>query len=275
MPTDKNTTEQIERFLSGEMSGAERENFEAALKQDPALAESLGLHRDLQTSLGNRERRQLLDALSEVVAQEEEKPWGLTVQWRSYARIAAAATILLAAAVGFWFYSQPAEDTPALVESPVNQTKPELVSPQPAPVFESPSTSPRDPEPLASADRRAFTPNRSLDPLVGTMVRGGGANLSVSAPQNDAILPIRNGKVVFNLEGQASDRLTLALQIFNNKEADFAAGKTMYTADVPVNADAFVLKETMSLKPGVYYAVLSAPDDGEPLLVLRFYAGGK
>lgn len=266
MPTDRDTSEQIERYLAGEMPEPERAAFETALQHDPGLAQALALEKALRHSLGNRQRRQLLDALSETVAGEEKRP-DFWVSWRTPARLAAAAAVaLLLTAGGLWWYTRQSAPTQAPLAEQTTPAPPvsETVAPPPS------APPPRASERLAAADRRAFAPNPALDPLVGTMVRAGNAGITVSSPQNDAALPLHNNRVAFVLAGQTADLNALTLRIFNNREADFIAGKPVFSSDIPVENGAFSLKKNLDLPPGRYYVVLSPPGDEEPLTVQRF-----
>jgi len=275
MLTDQEKSEQIERYLAGEMPGPERQAFEAVLRDDPALSEMLALHRAMAGSLGNRQRRQLLDALADVVEQAENKRPAAMRVWLSPFRMAAAAAVLvLVAAVGAWFYLQPRVEPPAVAEQPAPRPLPGPDSVQPT-APHTPAGRAPDPGPLAAADRRAFAPNRALDPMAGTQVRGGNAELSIAQPEPDALLPLRNGKIDFHLKGRAAEMTTLVLHIYNNSEADFAAGKFVFSADLSVQGQVFTYNTKIKLAPGRYYVVLSAPDEEEPLAVLRFFAGSR
>lgn len=273
MPTDQEKFEQIERYLAGEMPEMEHTAFETALQQDPALAESLALHGALRQSLGNRQRRQLLDALADVVEQEAQKrPVGILKMLPPFQLAAAAAVLVLVAAVGAWWYLRPQAESPVVAERPSVPAQPGTDSARPV-APGAPATRPTPAGPLASADRRNLAANRALDPLAGTLMRGGNSNLTVSAPRNDAVLPLRNGKVYFHLEGHAGEMTTVALRIYNNSEADFAAGKFVYGADLPVENSIFICKNSLRLVPGRYYVVLTAPGEEEPLSVTRFFVG--
>ncbi len=276
MPTDQERYEQIERYLAGEMPETERSAFEAALQENPALAETLVLHRALGHSLGNPKRRRLLDALADVAEQEErKKPAGILKRLPAFRLAAAAAVLLLVTAAGVWWYLRPAAESPSIA----GQQPPARHQPVPDPARTvrppAPAVRPAEPGPLASADRKAFEPNRALDPMAGTFVRGGSAALRVTQPENDAVFPLRNGNIHFALDGQIPDEPALTLHIYNNREADFAAGKFLYHADLPVRDQVFTWKSTLRLAPGRYYAVLSVPGEEEPVAVLRFFAGGR
>ena len=276
MRSSQEISEQIERYLAGAMPAAERQDFETALENDPALADALALHRALQHSLGNARRRQLLDALADVAAEAETVRPALTVRWFSPYRMAAAAAVLvLVAAVGAWFYLRPVDTgTPLVAERPAPPTAPE---PKDKPAATPPPAEAPKPEPdrLALADRAAFTPNPALDPMAGTFIRGGNGSVEVTKPQNDAVLPVRNGKIAFTLEGSAGESAALTLQVYNNREADFAAGKPVFSAEIPVQDSVFSWSSALRLTPGRYYVVLTVVGEEEPAMVRRFFVGRK
>ena len=275
MASNQEQLEQIERYLAGEMPEAERQTFEETLTGNPALAEALALHQALQHSLGNRQRRRLLDALADVAQQEDNKQSTLRLSWLSPSRLAAAAALVaLVAAVGAWFYFRPIVEQATLVEQPsippaAAADSIQVVVP-PSPIEQKPA-----PAPIASADRRAFAPNRALDPLAGALLRGGNEGALVLNLKNDAVFPIRNGKIDFALTGTADGMSALSLHIYNNSEADFAAGKPVYEYEIPLNDQAFSWEAALELAPGRYYAVLVAPGEEEPVLVVRFYVGSR
>jgi anti-sigma factor RsiW len=60
--------ENIERYLRGELSDAERRAFEAAMAQEEALQKEVALHRELEDTFGDPEYQQLLGVLKEVDA---------------------------------------------------------------------------------------------------------------------------------------------------------------------------------------------------------------
>ena len=280
MPTAQEKFEQIERYLAGELPEAERNAFEAALQQDAALAEEVALQRALRQSLGNPRRRQLLDALSEVAEQPEQRQ-PLALSWVAGFRWAAAAAALLAlAAVSTWWYQQQRPDAPPVAQ---HTTPPPPAAPNagqtgvqaptqttPAPVTPAVSQEPA-PDRLALADRAAFAANPALDPMAGTFVRGGDQGVSLAVPKNDAVFKQKNGRIQLALSGKSTDLTALELRIFNNREADFAAGKSLYRFELPVQDQAFSLNKSLQLAPGRYYAVWYAPGDEEPVGVLRFF----
>lgn len=272
MTTEQERYEEIERYLAGEMPETERAAFETALQQNPALAETLALHRSLQQSIGNPRRRQLLNTLSDVVKQEENIPPVMILKWSWKRWLAAAAVLAILAVVGTWQYMQHKSNISNLAEQAVPIPQPSPDSGQTAAPTQPPARPPESNR-LALTRRTDFEPNPALEPLVGTFVRGGNARLTVTQPANHTVFHFANGKINFELAGKSDDTDTVILRIFNNREADFAAGKSVYQKEISVNDSVFAWKTTLKLPPGRYYILLSLPGEEEPETVLCFFAG--
>ena len=272
MATEQERYEQIERYLAGEMPETERTAFETALQQDSALAETLVLHRSMQQSLGNPRRRQLLNTLSDVVEHEEKRPPVMTLEWSWRRWLTAAAVLAMLAVVGTWQYMRHKSNISNLAEQTTSILQPSPDSGQTATPTLPPARPPESNR-LALTRRADFAPNPALEPLVGTFVRGGNARLTVTQPANHTVFHFANGKINFELAGKSDDTTTVILRIFNNREADFAAGKSVYQKEIPVNDSVFAWKTTLKLPPGRYYALLSSSGEEEPEAVLCFFAG--
>ncbi|MFT4031180.1 MAG: hypothetical protein QM669_02055 [Siphonobacter sp.] len=89
-----NELEQVERFFQGEMSEAERQNFENAIISDEALASAAAFY--LQTRQAAR---------LEVIASKQwnTQPIPLKTNWARYSAGIAATILLLAGTWFFWF----------------------------------------------------------------------------------------------------------------------------------------------------------------------------
>jgi anti-sigma factor RsiW len=267
MPTEQDQYEQIERYLSGQMTGAELEAFEAALRKTPALAEAFALHQAMEGSLGNPRRRQLLDALHDVV----EAPAGPAPGRGIWLWVAAAALVLLLLLfVGRWWKPAPPAGPPPAAQEQPSPTRPETPAPEQPVAGEADSPRPETPR-IAAANPANFAPNRALDPLAGTLVRGAGDPLEIRSPAADRNFRRQNGQVGLAVEGRAPGRTALLLQIFNNREADFLAGKSVFRTEVPVQEGNFSWVKALRLAPGRYYVVLTEPGEEEPAAVARFY----
>lgn len=106
-------TAKIDKYLSGLMDADERAAFEKELEANPALAEELALHRDMDLFLKKRTQRQALQTqlrqLGEQHLKAEETSGEGRVVRRTFSRfrlgLAAAATIALL--VVAWFALRP------------------------------------------------------------------------------------------------------------------------------------------------------------------------
>ncbi len=265
---DQEVYEQIERYLSGGMEAEERRAFEADMQRDTALADAVSLQSALRRSLGNPARRQLLDALDDVVRNEPVVVSRPALRLLTPARIAVAASLLLLISAGLWWWSRRPELPAPVAQTPVPAV-PAPTVPQQPPVL--PVDSPAPEKRLALADPAAFRPSPALDPLAGTQLRGAGHVPLVQQPQNDANFNLKDGVFTFTMQGKANGQAAMNLQIFNNRERDFIAGKTVFHSELSIRQDAFLLKKALRLSPGRYYAVLTAAGEEEPLAVVRFF----
>jgi hypothetical protein len=123
------STERIDRYLSGMMDEQERLDFEAEAASDPALAESLALQRDMEAFLQGKSRRearqQQLRALGlEYFKPEQGSAKTATLPRRRLLWLAAAAAAAVIALILTWpslfgpsLYEQYAQHPPlALAE---------------------------------------------------------------------------------------------------------------------------------------------------------------
>jgi hypothetical protein len=266
MPTEQDQYEQIERYLSRQMTGPELEAFDAALRETPALAEAVALHQAMERSLGDPRRRQLLEALHDVV----EPPAGPAPGRGIWPWVAAAVLLLLLLLVGRWWKPTASSGPPPAAQQQPSPTRPEMPAPE-QPVAGAVDSPRPEPPRIAAADPAEFAPNRALDPLAGTLVRGDGGPLEIRSPAADRNFRRNKGLVSLTVEGRAPDRTALLLQIFNNREADFLAGKSVFQTEVPVQEGDFSWRKALRLAPGRYYVVLTEPGEEEPAAVARFY----
>lgn len=135
-----NLYDQIEPYLNGELSVAEKEAFEQAVSADASLATAVSRHRDmLQRLEGLRLRKTVKSAISGIPKRHgKSRLFTLLVS-------GSVLTALLLALV--WFFLQRREQPPGAVET---------VVPQPAtPIASQPETIPLDSTPQRQAPLRA------------------------------------------------------------------------------------------------------------------------
>ncbi len=102
-------TERIDRYLSGTMDAAEKQNFEAELENNAQLAEDLALQRDMAHFLSKRDSRSALKTQlntigSEYFLSQQAEP-GKVVRMplrRLLGIVAAAAAVVLLLVWQFW-----------------------------------------------------------------------------------------------------------------------------------------------------------------------------
>jgi hypothetical protein len=259
-----------ELYLSGEMTEAEKHAFEIELTQNPELAETLALLRNMGQSLGNPKRRHLLDALAEVVEKEHsQSPGNSTNLWKSRIVYGSLALIVLLVA---WFYLRPSIQIPESGQSPdPNPIQAPLPDTVPGSAPPSDDDTQRKPEPIAALDPAAFAPHPALDPLAGVHLRGSGSALQIKQPAINETFYATAGIINFIFEGSIGDEKALYLRIYNNKEVDFIANKPVFQTDMAISNSRFALKKKLKLKPGLYYIAIYQPGEEEALAIQRFY----
>lgn len=107
--TKEERTENIERYLRKELSGAEQTTFEIQLQQDGRLRRELRIHRELHESIGDPELQQFSELIREsetdyFVDQDQRQ----IRRFRNYRTLAAAVTLLLMIGFGYWYVQRPA-----------------------------------------------------------------------------------------------------------------------------------------------------------------------
>ena len=103
--SDQNSYEKIEAYLNGELTGAERSDFEQQLQTDKALAQQVLLFEEMDTALKDRSAtnfQRLVEEqgnvyLNKPKEEEEDKPIIRKINWQRYISIAAIFTLLISA----------------------------------------------------------------------------------------------------------------------------------------------------------------------------------
>jgi hypothetical protein len=293
---DLKTVELIDRYLNNELSPAERADVEARLATDAAFAAEVELHRQLGSSLADREQLNLFHLLQQIdgdVPSVDDAPVATTpppparrrrIGWGLF-------VLLLLLLLGIAWWLRPG---PAVAPSP-GQPVPRLESPRDpatepaAPTPEAPKTAPAPAparprqEPIAALDPAAFRPNRLLEPLAGAQLRGAGeVDFKIAEPVSGATLKPDNGRVRLSVKGvlEAGERPAdgaYELALFSNKDEDFIAGKVLRRTAVrvgePLDGDqAWSFRQVLTLKssPGLYYLVVVERGGTEPIAVVKF-----
>lgn len=101
---DEKLFEKMEDYIHGNLSVAEREQFEAEMSTDEHLREEVELHRKLVSSVETESLRQLLEQIHEENFESETKVVSLPRR-RSYFPMAIAASVALLILAGWWIFN--------------------------------------------------------------------------------------------------------------------------------------------------------------------------
>jgi len=162
---------------------------------------------------------------------------------------------------------------------PKTDAQPTEQTPAQTPKSEIPAQVPKTTEPIAALNPADFQANRTLDPLIGSQVRGGGGiEASFTQPAKPLNLMSQNGRISFLVKGNASaddqpEKDALQLLLFSNRDADFLNNKPIQKFPLALVAagESYRFSKTIeqNLKPGLYYLVLVGKDSNEPLAVQK------
>jgi tetratricopeptide (TPR) repeat protein len=111
--TDFERSEKIEKYVLGQLEGAELTAFEAQLKKDKALAEEVAIERDIAGALSEPDVlsfRQTLQGVRQDYHRKGNGRRGFTIIWRT---LVVAASVVLLVAAGHWLFQRQAGPLPA------------------------------------------------------------------------------------------------------------------------------------------------------------------
>jgi tetratricopeptide (TPR) repeat protein len=123
-----NELETIENYLTGQLSADERTRFEATLRSDPAVAESLAFYvmaTHTAKAHARSQRKAELDALYKTLPKATARSaWGAPMRW------VAAASVVLVLGLGWYFLRDTSTPTDAaqLAEAYVEQNFDQLTT---------------------------------------------------------------------------------------------------------------------------------------------------
>ena len=147
----KNFTEWIDPYLNNELSESERTEFEAALAQNPALAEELAQHAALQQRLeGMRIRQKVANALLHIPPPPRQLWYTKPRNW-----LLPFFFLLLAILSGWYFFVRSTPKTQTNIPQTPAQDRQQEKTPAP----QQPDTLP--PTTLPMAEKKAAHPSKS------------------------------------------------------------------------------------------------------------------
>ncbi|MEO1257587.1 MAG: hypothetical protein AAFZ15_02285 [Bacteroidota bacterium] len=275
----------IERYLSGQLSEAEKASFQTRLILDKNLRQELDFMRATQLELISRKMK--ADASS-----------GKKKHFNYLFIIGAILTISLA---GYFLFNNSKQiksnknstpttngdrtnpekkNSPSLLENPKKNN-----SPTEAPPSQNPNENKKAPaekkepsRPIATADPADFKPNDYLENFINRRSNPTADQIKIELPNKNAELKSENGKINFVLKGALSTEKnrTLQLHIFSNRQEAFDNFQPSFSSDLPTLKNAanelvFDFQKNIALQPGLYYFTIETTADGEMLALEKFY----
>lgn len=267
---DESKYEQIEAYLAGTLSPEEHHRFEEVIRQDPALAREVGLHRQLQDMIGDKEYMAFRSTLSRVGADYRKEGQSPTYPWRWL-------WLLIPAGLALIWWILPSAPEPA---NPASET----VSPVPAPA--SPLAVPADTLPALPPQeaKRAnpFTPHPALERAMAQPPDAAFAIASASflgePGMEEGIWHIRLDMEVL-MAGQPSGMEWVLYDNYRTPKGERIPVGIIRVQEEDIRA--FAAKNryrltgatALTLHPGLYYGQLVRKEDGVVLWTGRWQAG--
>ncbi|MDA7625715.1 hypothetical protein N8684_00475 [bacterium] len=294
--SESNRFEQIEKYLSDELSGKDLTDFESQVSNDAKLAEEIDFQRNIESMLAHRPEDDLRANLNTL----DTKYSKLSDGSRKYVLLGIG-LVLIVGILGWWMNktnnnsadSDPNEPTKELTQSKTEKGKKEAVLTEDSEqideeVKEEVPESPTKKIPSATESAQKtnqqkttkhrpiaanFEPNEWLERRLGNL-RSDGFNV-VATESN---LSLKNGKIDFILKGifkmdESIEDKELTLHIFSNKMDDYENFKPKFSKILPLEkieeGFEFKLFEPIQLNQGLFYFQIE-DEIGEVLLMDKF-----
>lgn len=249
------TLELIERYLAGDLRGADLSAFEANMQQNPELQREIALHRCLNRMLEDTPKLELRAKLQQLRARHDNSMLEATPdssllrfvfgRWKWHA-LAAALTVLIVSLVLFRNkFTDPVFAKNAALEARLGDSDP--------------------------ADGIKFTLDPAADNARYRLSAGGAIQLDISGDLQTAVLPEPDAFVVRiynNLQepvstGPGSPSLPIA---FSGPAADDPGGLAFGQA----KRYPFLIRQKLALPKGLYYYVIAFRDEPDGVFVGKF-----
>ncbi len=278
---DDKLFDRVSQYLAGLLSKKERKAFEQDLASDRALRDELELQQDLAEALAPHPEE---DALRTKLTALGKRHTGTPPRRWPYLILIG---LLLSAIVALLLWptaEQPTTTTPQeqLPTEATEQTPPveentpatsfptdeqpseeAPVSPPSAPAPAPPTNQAASPPPIAAN----FEPNPAFESLLGTQLRSGDYEFSLSAPQSTSTPQTLAFDGQLTTDETQADLPPFRLLIFSNDPRAFEQYQAIFAAPLSFTAEdasvfSFQAQPDETLTPGLYYYLIEDEDSG-------------
>ena len=292
--TKEQIYEYIEKFINGELTGPELNEFRQKMDTDPDFAQEVELHKNVHSALSNAEKQNLANTLKELNSKYSQRPAiRRSINFRVVASIAAVFLLL----ISFWmFFLKDSTDsgindqlitdgTDDPQEIPIDESNNEMNDSKN--IAQDPKSPSDDSSDSAQEENK---PTFEDNPMFESMIANNGSNESyeinleptkLKSSGNDSAPSINldiSGMLKTSNEVLAEN---VQIQIFSNSIQSLENEKPAFYSDLSlqkedddgiagfgnVDSYSFSQNEQYSLDKGVYYIVIRKGDEGEVLHV--------
>lgn len=281
----ENLHESIENYLSGKMTGKDKEAFEANLEKDANLQLEVKVQRDMHKAMTTSPKDALRNSLAEINASlPNEKEIHRNKRFLLIAFVFGIAFGFLL--VKYYFTTtqetlieiEEAQEIQAIEESPEGmesiensqEEAPAEANPEP-PKKASPKKDKSAPvqkeKPKVFAAN--FEPNPILENMIERQVRKATFSFKMVQPKSNQAIKLQGGQANFQFSGSLENPENIdplpvfTFYLFSNKAADYEEFSPLETRELGIENLQFDFSFSKSIEPGLYYYLIEDSDSGK------------
>lgn len=275
---------QIEAYISGKMTGKEKEAFEIAMKGDKNLEREVSVQRDMHNAMAQSPKDGLRDSLAQINAElPNEKRINRNNRFFLIAFVFGIAFSFLL----IKYYFTATQETPATIETQNEEVieevpeeiKPTETLPEETPkkdIEETPSEEPPKKEKPAPVQKEKpkvyaanFEPNPILDNMIERQVRKETFSFKMERLNSNRAITLQNSLASFHFSGSLENPENVnplplfTFYLFSNKEVDYEEFMPLETRELSIENLQFDFSFSKEVEPGLYYYLIEDSDSGK------------